>query len=53
MTPSTSTSTAAASGEPVASTIVDLTADDPRILREGAVTAQQVSDVLGRAVVSA
>jgi tRNA threonylcarbamoyl adenosine modification protein (Sua5/YciO/YrdC/YwlC family) len=41
------------SGEPVASTIVDLTADDPRILREGAVTAQQVSDVLGQAVVSA
>jgi tRNA A37 threonylcarbamoyladenosine synthetase subunit TsaC/SUA5/YrdC len=41
------------SGEPVASTIVDLTADHPRILREGAITAQDVSDVLGQAVVSA
>jgi L-threonylcarbamoyladenylate synthase len=41
------------SGEPVASTIVDLTADHPRILREGAITAQQVSDVLGQAVVPA
>ena len=41
------------SGEPVASTIVDLTADEPRILREGAITAAQVSDVLGRAVLPA
>jgi len=41
------------SGEPVASTIVDLTADEPRILREGAVTVEQVSDVLGRAVLPA
>ncbi|QIS18047.1 L-threonylcarbamoyladenylate synthase [Nocardia terpenica] len=31
----------------VASTIVDLTADRPRILREGAVTAVQVAEVLG------
>ncbi|ATL66007.1 L-threonylcarbamoyladenylate synthase [Nocardia terpenica] len=31
----------------VASTIVDLTADRPRILREGAVTAAQVAEVLG------
>jgi L-threonylcarbamoyladenylate synthase len=38
------------SGDPVASTIVDLTADTPRILREGAVTANQVSEVLGQAV---
>ncbi|MGQ0719347.1 MAG: L-threonylcarbamoyladenylate synthase [Pseudonocardiales bacterium] len=34
------------SGEPVASTIVDLTADDPVVLREGAVTAAQLSEVL-------
>ena len=34
----------------VASTIVDLTADEPRILREGAVTAAQVGEVLGREV---
>jgi L-threonylcarbamoyladenylate synthase len=33
-------------GEP-ASTIVDLTADDPVVLREGAVTAAQVGEVLG------
>lgn len=39
------------SGDPVASTIVDLTADQPRILREGAVTAEQVSEVIGQAVV--
>jgi tRNA A37 threonylcarbamoyladenosine synthetase subunit TsaC/SUA5/YrdC len=37
----------------VASTIVDLTADEPRILRQGAITAEQVSDVLGRAVLPA
>lgn len=41
------------SGEPVASTIVDLTADVPRILREGAVTAAEVADVLGRDVLTA
>ena len=41
------------SGEPVASTIVDLTADEPRILRQGAITAEQISDVLGRAVLPA
>ncbi len=35
------------SGEPVASTIVDLTGDAPRILREGAVTAAEVGEVLG------
>lgn len=34
----------------VASTIVDLTADEPRILREGAVRAAQVAEVLGREV---
>lgn len=34
----------------IASTIVDLTADHPRILREGAVTAEQVADVLGVSV---
>jgi L-threonylcarbamoyladenylate synthase len=31
----------------VASTIVDLTADDPVVLREGAVTAAQIGEVLG------
>ena len=41
------------SGEPVASTIVDFTADELRILRQGAITAEQVSDVLGRAVLPA
>ncbi|MGH3883558.1 MAG: L-threonylcarbamoyladenylate synthase, partial [Pseudonocardiaceae bacterium] len=35
------------SGEPLASTIVDLTADDPVVLREGAVTVAQLSEVLG------
>ncbi|MGH4010627.1 MAG: L-threonylcarbamoyladenylate synthase [Pseudonocardiaceae bacterium] len=34
------------SGEPLASTIVDLTADDPVVLREGAVTVAQLSEVL-------
>jgi L-threonylcarbamoyladenylate synthase len=38
------------SGDPVPSTIVDLTGSDPMLLREGAVTADQVSDVLGIAV---
>ncbi|MEJ3657155.1 L-threonylcarbamoyladenylate synthase [Actinomycetes bacterium KLBMP 9759] len=41
------------SGEPVASTIVDLTADDPRILREGAVTGAEIEKVLGRSVTPA
>ncbi len=36
------------SGEPVASTIVDLTGDEPRILRAGAVTAAELAEVLGR-----
>ncbi|RJQ66930.1 threonylcarbamoyl-AMP synthase [Pseudonocardiaceae bacterium YIM PH 21723] len=35
------------SGEPVASTIVDLTTSAPRILREGAITRERVSEVLG------
>jgi tRNA A37 threonylcarbamoyladenosine synthetase subunit TsaC/SUA5/YrdC len=34
-------------GEPLASTIVDLTADDPVVLREGVVTAAQIGEVLG------
>ncbi len=38
------------SGEPMASTIVDLTADDPVVLREGAVTAAEIGDVLGRTI---
>ena len=41
------------SGEPVASTIVDLTGDVPQILREGAVTPADVSEVLGREVLTA
>ena len=41
------------SGDPVASTIVDLTADTPRILREGAVSTAAVTEVLGREVVTA
>ena len=36
----------------VASTIVDLTADHPRILRTGAVPADQIAEVLGMSVVS-
>lgn len=35
------------SGEPVPSTIVDLTGDEPVLLREGAVSADAVSEVLG------
>lgn len=35
------------SGDPVPSTIVDLTGDSPKVMREGAVTADQVSEVLG------
>jgi tRNA threonylcarbamoyl adenosine modification protein (Sua5/YciO/YrdC/YwlC family) len=34
----------------VASTIVDLTAEDPVVLREGAVSAAQIGEVLGRTV---
>jgi tRNA threonylcarbamoyl adenosine modification protein (Sua5/YciO/YrdC/YwlC family) len=37
----------------VASTIVDLTGDEPRILRAGAVSAAQVAEVLGREVATA
>src|SRR5690349_360862 len=40
------------SGEPVPSTIVDLTGDDPRVLREGAVSSGAVSEVLGREVLT-
>jgi tRNA threonylcarbamoyl adenosine modification protein (Sua5/YciO/YrdC/YwlC family) len=39
------------SGEPIASTIVDLTGDDPRVLREGDVSVAAVAEVLGREVV--
>lgn len=38
------------SGDPVASTIVDLTDGVPRILREGAVPTEQIAEVLGREV---
>lgn len=41
------------SGEPVASTIVDLTAETPRVLREGAVSSAAVADVLGREILPA
>jgi L-threonylcarbamoyladenylate synthase len=41
------------SGEPVASTVVDLTGDAPRILREGAVSTAALSEVLGREVLPA
>jgi L-threonylcarbamoyladenylate synthase len=41
------------SGEPVASTIVDLTGDEPRVLREGAVPLADVREVLGREVLRA
>ncbi|RTL65521.1 MAG: threonylcarbamoyl-AMP synthase [Pseudonocardiaceae bacterium] len=41
------------SGENVASTIVDLTADTPRVLREGAVPLAAISEVLGREVATA
>jgi tRNA threonylcarbamoyl adenosine modification protein (Sua5/YciO/YrdC/YwlC family) len=41
------------SGDPVASTVVDLTADAPRVLREGAVSTAEVAEVLGREVVVA
>jgi L-threonylcarbamoyladenylate synthase len=35
------------SGEPVPSSIVDLTSDQPRMLREGAVSRAEVAEVLG------
>jgi L-threonylcarbamoyladenylate synthase len=35
------------SGEPVPSTIVDLTQGNPQVLRDGAVTREQLTDVLG------
>jgi tRNA threonylcarbamoyl adenosine modification protein (Sua5/YciO/YrdC/YwlC family) len=38
------------SGDPVASTVVDLTGSQPRVLREGAVPLAEVSEVLGREV---
>jgi tRNA threonylcarbamoyl adenosine modification protein (Sua5/YciO/YrdC/YwlC family) len=38
------------SGEPVASTVVDLTGDNPLVLRQGAVTVDAVREVLGREV---
>ncbi|RZQ60887.1 L-threonylcarbamoyladenylate synthase [Amycolatopsis suaedae] len=34
-------------GDPVPSTIVDLTGDEPALLREGAVSADEVAEVLG------
>jgi L-threonylcarbamoyladenylate synthase len=37
----------------VASTIVDLTGAEPRILREGAVPTAQIAEVLGREVATA
>jgi L-threonylcarbamoyladenylate synthase len=40
------------SGEPIASTVVDLTGDDPRVLREGAVGTAAVAEVLGREVIT-
>lgn len=41
------------SGEPVASTVVDLTGAEPRLLREGAVSLAEVTEVLGREVAPA
>ena len=38
------------SGEPVASTIVDLTAEQPRILRVGAISAEAIGEVLKQEV---
>ncbi|HEU0087692.1 MAG TPA: L-threonylcarbamoyladenylate synthase [Pseudonocardiaceae bacterium] len=37
-------------GEPMASTIIDLTSDQPVLLREGAVTAAEIGEVLGLTV---
>lgn len=41
------------SGDPVASTILDLTGDQPRVLREGAVTKDELEKVLGHEVLPA
>ncbi|MHA6627697.1 L-threonylcarbamoyladenylate synthase [Pseudonocardia sichuanensis] len=41
------------SGEPIASTVIDLTGDDPRVLRGGAVSSAEVAEVLGREVLPA
>ncbi|WP_197519747.1 L-threonylcarbamoyladenylate synthase [Pseudonocardia sp. HH130630-07] len=38
------------SGDPVASTIVDLTGARPRLLREGGVTAAQIEEVVGSGI---
>ncbi|MFP5070710.1 L-threonylcarbamoyladenylate synthase [Pseudonocardia nantongensis] len=38
------------SGDPVASSIVDLTGPRPRLLREGGVTAEQIAEVTGQDV---
>jgi tRNA threonylcarbamoyl adenosine modification protein (Sua5/YciO/YrdC/YwlC family) len=38
------------SGDPIASTVVDLTADTPRVLRAGAVSVEEVAEVLGQEV---
>ena len=38
------------SGEPVPSTIIDLTGDEPVVLREGAVSVEAVSEVIGTEV---
>ncbi|HEX2299089.1 MAG TPA: L-threonylcarbamoyladenylate synthase [Pseudonocardiaceae bacterium] len=40
-------------GEPVASTIIDLTTDEPVVLREGAVSTAQITEVLGITIGSA
>ncbi|MGH3564819.1 MAG: L-threonylcarbamoyladenylate synthase [Pseudonocardia sp.] len=40
------------SGEPVASTVVDLTGAEPRVLREGAVPLTEIAEVLGREVLT-
>jgi tRNA A37 threonylcarbamoyladenosine synthetase subunit TsaC/SUA5/YrdC len=37
----------------VASTVIDLTGDAPRVLREGAVSTEEVAEVLGREVLPA
>ena len=37
----------------VASTIVDLTSDEPRVLREGAIPVAEIAEVLGREVATA
>lgn len=40
------------SGEPVASTIVDLTGQRPRLLRDGAISPAELAEVLGEEVVT-